>query len=306
MELRVEEVQVPEKIGFNYEELKTQLTTRCEDYKTIVYTPDTIKEAKADRAMLNKLKDSLNAERIRRQKEYMRPFETFKNQIDDLVGIINRASVAIDQQVKVFEEDQKRQKAEDIEVIFEETDFPEFVKLEQIQNPKWMNKTVTLKSIRQEMEDRLNQIGNELASIDSTFPDDTDAAALGRRAAHEAYEKSLDLSQAMYEGGRTLKMVRDEEERKKRAEEAARAAAEKLETDRQEPAQAVENTETPENDIPPAQENHEEKSEATHERMQRVIVEIVAKESQFKALNNLFRELKNMKVEFHKIKKEEL
>lgn len=306
MELKVEEVQVPEKIGFNYEELKTKLTTRCEDYKTIVYTPDTIKEAKADRAMLNKLKDSLNAERIRRQKEYMRPFETFKNQIDDLIGIIDTASGAIDQQVKVFEEDQKRQKAEDIEVIFEETDFPEFVKLEQIQNPKWMNKTVTLKSIRQEMEARAKQIGNELASIDGTFPDDTDAVALGRRAAHEAYEKSLDLSQAMYEGGRTLKMARDEEERKKRAAEAARAAAEKMETARQEPAQAVENTETSKNDIPPAREKRDEKSEATHERTQRVTIEITAKESQFDALNNLFRELKSMNIKFRMIKKEEL
>lgn len=68
MELRVNEVTIPEKISFNYEELKAELTEKVAFYETLVYTDDQVKEAKADRATLNKLKKTLNDERIRREK----------------------------------------------------------------------------------------------------------------------------------------------------------------------------------------------------------------------------------------------
>ena len=50
MELRVNEVAIPEKIDFNYEELKAELTSKVSFYETLVYTDDQIKDAKADKA----------------------------------------------------------------------------------------------------------------------------------------------------------------------------------------------------------------------------------------------------------------
>ena len=78
MELKVAEVQLPEAILFNYDELKKELTEKVKTYETMAYTDDQIKDAKADRANLNKLKKALNDERIRREKEYMQPFNEFK------------------------------------------------------------------------------------------------------------------------------------------------------------------------------------------------------------------------------------
>lgn len=86
MELRVNEVAIPEKIDFNYEELKAELTSKVSFYETLVYTDDQIKDAKADKANLNKLKRALNDERIRREKEYMQPFNVFKAQINEIIG----------------------------------------------------------------------------------------------------------------------------------------------------------------------------------------------------------------------------
>lgn len=54
MELRVNEVAIPEKIDFNYEELKAELISKVSFYETLVYTDDQIKDAKADKANLNK------------------------------------------------------------------------------------------------------------------------------------------------------------------------------------------------------------------------------------------------------------
>lgn len=73
MELRVEAYQLPEKISFNFEELKTELQAKTQHYETLVYTDDQIKEAKADRANLNRLKKALNDERIRRRKSILHP-----------------------------------------------------------------------------------------------------------------------------------------------------------------------------------------------------------------------------------------
>ena len=65
MELRVEPVTFPEVIQFNYEELKAEITSKVEMYKNLVYTgSDQIKDAKADRAALNKLIKAMSDETI--------------------------------------------------------------------------------------------------------------------------------------------------------------------------------------------------------------------------------------------------
>ena len=75
MELKVNEYQLPEVIAFNYEEIKNELTERIHIYETVVYDDSQIKQAKADRADLNRFKKALNDERIRREKEYLKSFE---------------------------------------------------------------------------------------------------------------------------------------------------------------------------------------------------------------------------------------
>ena len=54
MQLEVDEIKALEPVKFNYEELKTILTTKVENYKSIVYTEETMKESKSDRANFNK------------------------------------------------------------------------------------------------------------------------------------------------------------------------------------------------------------------------------------------------------------
>ena len=90
MELKVKEYKLPEPIQFNFDELKTQIAEKTEQYTKLVYTDDNIKAAKEDRADLNRLKKALNDERIRRQKEYLAPFDAFKKQIDEIIGIIDK------------------------------------------------------------------------------------------------------------------------------------------------------------------------------------------------------------------------
>lgn len=152
MELKVNEYKLPEAISFNFEELKTQIAAKTEQYTKIVYTDDNIKAAKEDRADLNRLKKALNDERIRRQKEYLVPFEQFKKQIDEVIAIIDKPVQAIDTQIKAYEQIKQDEKRAAIESMFKDMLFPEFVKLDQkIFDPRWLNATVSMKQIEESL-----------------------------------------------------------------------------------------------------------------------------------------------------------
>lgn len=56
MELIVKEVNIPEKIEFNYQELKSEIETKLELYNSLVYQEKDLKTAKSDKANLNRLK----------------------------------------------------------------------------------------------------------------------------------------------------------------------------------------------------------------------------------------------------------
>ena len=123
MELRINEVTTPKQITFNYDELKQELTEKMAFYEALVYTDEQVKDAKTDRASLNKLKKSLNDERLRQEREYMKPFNTFKAQINEIIGIIDKPVALIDKQVKEFEE-KKKQEATDFAMPFAPFAFP--------------------------------------------------------------------------------------------------------------------------------------------------------------------------------------
>lgn len=220
MELRVNEVTIPEKIDFNYEELKAELTDKVKFYESLAYTDDQIKDAKADRATLNKLKKTLNDERIRREKEYMQPFNEFKAQVNEIIGIIDKPIAVIDKQVKEFEDQKKAKKQKDIEELFAGMGFQSFVTLEKIWDPKWLNASVSMKSIEEQMRSRMYQIGDDVLTLHN-LPE------FGFEAL-EIYKQTLDVNKAIKEAQRMAEIAKakTEAEAKKKAAEEARKAEE--------------------------------------------------------------------------------
>lgn len=152
MQLIVQEYTLPDAISFNFEELKTQIEAKTEQYTKIVYTEENIKSAREDRADLNRLKKALNDERLRRQREYLAPFEQFKKQIDEVIAIIDKPVQAIDVQIKQYEAIKQDEKRAAIESMFKDMLFPEFVKLDQkIFDPRWLNASFSMKQIEESL-----------------------------------------------------------------------------------------------------------------------------------------------------------
>lgn len=309
MELRVDTVKVPERIGFNYEELKAQLTARCHDYETIVYTDDTISEAKVDRAMLNKLKDNLNAERLRRQREYMHPFDVFKAQVDELISIINRASGSIDKQVKDYEKRQQQQKLEEIHGIFDNvfanaTDAPDWITFEMVNDPKWMLKSRTIKSIQGDIESRTKSITDDVKMIRDTFKGKPfeDAAV---SAAMASFKRSLDFRTAVNAGVEIMEEMAAAQNADKAEKVEAKAEAQDLPLDGVKLAEVIPDVEEA-GPIHVSENAAGTEEEKPRERVQRVTVAITASESQFGAVNALFSGLRQAGAKFEVISKEEL
>lgn len=220
MELRVNEVAIPERIDFNYEELKAELSSKVSFYETLVYTDDQIKDAKADRVKLRKLKDALNSERIRREREYMQPFNVFKAQINEIIGIIDKPIAVIDEQVKAFDEKRKIEKQKAIEELFSQMGFQNFVTLEKIWDPKWLNASTSMKSIEEQMRSRMYEIGNGVLTL-SQLPE------FGFEAT-EVFKETLDINKAISEAKRMsdIAKAKAEAEARRKAEEEARKAEE--------------------------------------------------------------------------------
>lgn len=221
MELRVEEYQLPEELKFNFEELKTELAEKVKTYETMVYTDDQIKEAKTDRANLNKLKKALNDERIRREREYMEPFNQFKEKINDIISIIDKPIAVIDKQIKAADDKRKADKQLEIGSLFVVKRFPDWVRIDMIQDPSWLNATTSMKQIEDNLDGWKNRISEELKTIEGLQEFSFEAT--------EVYKKTLDMAKAIAESQRLADIQKRKEEKMdkekiiKEAEELARA-----------------------------------------------------------------------------------
>lgn len=206
------------EIQWNNKELKAEIAEKMRDYTGLVFTEDTIKDAKKDRAALNKLRTAFEDERKRIKRQCMAPYEQFETQVKELVALIDEPIRLIDAQIKEVEEQKKAQKRKDIEELFDSVGFQLFVTLDKIWDDKWLNATVPLSRIEEQMKSRMYQIGEDIVVIQK-LPEFSFEAM-------EVYKKTMDLNKAIQEGQRLAdiqkRKVEYEEEQRRKAEEEQR------------------------------------------------------------------------------------
>lgn len=240
-ELRISPIKTGEINIENYDEAKAYIMDKVETYKNAYYSEDQKGLAKDDRARLNKLKKAISDMRIAKKKEYLESFNDFEEKMKELASLTDEALEQIDSQVKVFDEKRKAEKQKAIEELFDSIGFQNFVTLEKIQDPKWLNASTSMKSIEDQMKSRMYEIGNGVLTL-SQLPE------FGFEAT-EVFKETLDINKAISEAKRMSEIAKakaEAEARRKAAEEARKAAEEarrKAEEERK--AQAV----TPPEDV---------------------------------------------------------
>lgn len=200
LQLVISPLQKMEAIKFNYEELKEGLKNSLTKYKNIVYTPETIKEAKDDRARLNSLAKSLNDGKINIKKEFMVPYDEFEGKIKELIELVKEPANEIDNQIKTFEEKEKAEKRNEIEKIYQENigEYENLILLEKIYDSRWENKTYKLTDIKKEIQDVVKKADSDLKIINSQDKE----FLLNIK---DVYFNTLDLGQALVEKERLEK-----------------------------------------------------------------------------------------------------
>lgn len=228
LELKIKEYKLPKEIDFNDEEIKSQIKEKVSFYKNLVYTEDQLQEAKKDRASLNKFFTALENRRKEVKKECLEPYETFEKKINEITAIIREPIALIDKQVKDFEEKEREEKRKEIEKLFNEIDFLDFVKLENVFDTRWLNKSVSLSKVESELKEKNKKIRDEVKSLNA-LPYAFESL--------EVYKETFDLNAAICEGHR-LKDIQErkqaEIERKKKEEAERKLLEEQAKTEAQE------------------------------------------------------------------------
>lgn len=215
-----------QKIDWNFEELKAEISAAAQEYETSVYTDDTIKSAKADRAKLNKFVDALNAKRTDIRKQLLKPDEQFGREVKELTGIVQKAIDNIDGQIKDYERRQREEKTQRIRDFYEENihDLAEYLPFEKVMRPEYANVSTSMKSIKESISTLIQKVGEGLAIIN-----ETDSKFVGdmKRVFLQTYDIGAALAERnrLETEGRNREMYM-EEQRRRKAERDAREQAE--------------------------------------------------------------------------------
>lgn len=235
----------PDTIEFNFEELKAELAERLDHYNNLVVTEDGIKEAKEDRAKLNKLRTAIDTRRKDIKKEYLKPYNEFEGKIKELTLLIDQPIGAIDAQLQGYEEKRKEEKLERIQETYAAL-VPEAVKeimpLAKILDPKWLNATTAMTKVEEEIAFWSTRVNADLLALDTVEPE-------YRAAVRERYIATLNIAEAL-----------DHRDKLKAAEEAFKAREEAKRS------QEEERIEEEEKRAPEPQNEHQEATPAPEEK----------------------------------------
>lgn len=158
---------IPPQISFNFEEIKSELAGKLQVYQNMVVTESGIKEAKADRANLNKFKAALADSRKAVKAQWNQPLCDFEGKMKELERMVDEPIGAIDRQVKAYDEAKKQDKRQQIERFFEGAvgDLEEVLPLSKIWNDRWLNATYPMKDIEKEIVERIRKTHSDIGII---------------------------------------------------------------------------------------------------------------------------------------------
>jgi hypothetical protein len=212
-------VTIPQAIE-NIQLLKQELADRLNYYKTLVVTEDGIKDAKADKANLNKLKTAIDNQRKEAKHQTMALYEPLEKECKELLSMIDEPIAAIDGQIKAFDEKKRAEKYAALVEFFGQINTLDFVKIENVLNPKWGNVTVKIDTLKNEMSAAVQAIVDDYMEIKKLYADSPMLTAIMQK-----FETTRDKGAALAYAAE----IERKEQQRKAAEEAQKKAWESTE-----------------------------------------------------------------------------
>ena len=204
------------RIQWNKEELEVAVRAKIANYENVVYTDEKIKEAKSDRAELNKLLKAIEDRRKQVKKIINEPYAVFEAELKEITALINKPVSLIDQQVKAYEGRQKEEKKAAIKSIYDESigNLAQVLPFEKIFDVQYLNQTFKMSVAEEEIKEKITRVRTDLETIDSL-------ESKYKLNAKDMYIKTFDLSKALAENKRLADLEEKLEADKRRKEEEA-------------------------------------------------------------------------------------
>ena len=193
-ELIVSRLENTDISTWDFPALKAELQEALSQFEGIVYTDDTIKDAKNDRGILNKAKKAVEDARKAYKARCLEPYDAIEPQIKELTAIIEDKRLKIDETVKEYEVRQKDAKEKEVREYFDRISgvFGENADRiwDKIFDPKWVNATTPAAKYRAAIQDAVGSVSRDLESI-------KELNSLIRDNLTERYFETLSMDEAM-------------------------------------------------------------------------------------------------------------
>lgn len=199
-------------IKFNKEELKNNVLQVTQSHENVIYTEDTVADAKEELAKLRKQKKKIDQRRIEISQPYRDQIDDFKKEVDQILSLYDKAIVSIDKQVKDFEKEWKKERESFIQsnfnLIFADI---KDIHFSQIKDDSWMRKNMSKKKIVESITARHKTISDELRTLNELVNEDI------LPEIRKEYFRQLKLSDAL-DKNKELMKIREKIIKRKEAE----------------------------------------------------------------------------------------
>lgn len=159
--VKTTEMTLP-KIEFNYDELAANLEENLKKYEGLTFTESTAKDCRATITELNKGKRLVDEYRLKTKKQLLAPVEEFEDKCKALNKKFDEVISPLKEQADKFEEKRKNEKEKEVnELVMKsieehgfDVDFQQLIEFD----PKWLNKSTSMKKIQEDIDSQIEQI----------------------------------------------------------------------------------------------------------------------------------------------------
>ncbi|MBR7150412.1 MAG: DUF1351 domain-containing protein [Oscillospiraceae bacterium] len=202
-------------IDANFDEVRAWLDDNLAPYRSMAVTEDDIMTAKNYRAAIRKVRDRIDESRKEAKAAALAAYSEFESRCKVLTGICDEAANALDEQVKAFENAERKKKLEALRadyIALTDEELEEYCPWETLVQDRWGNKSFSYDAAVAYIREALDKTTADLSAIREMGGEDT-AYLL------DVYKQTHDLS-AVVRKASELKTMRERETARKREAEA--------------------------------------------------------------------------------------
>lgn len=155
--------------SWDFPELKKELSKMLDTYKSAVYTDETIKTAKADKARLNKIKEQIKSGQKAFKEKCLAPLTAIEPDIKELNSMLEIQVRNIDTFIRDYDARLKAEKKQKYRNFYDKKskilgDLAEPL-FEKLLDPKWLNATSSEKKCCEELLVRIDNAHRDIRTL---------------------------------------------------------------------------------------------------------------------------------------------